>query len=210
MPLPERRIEAANKSVFVVAFTIYKCVSYHLPQNSLTRRISPQQRSCPSHQNPTASHDFNCSRNCTLPCRTDVLMSEPAKVKVVWCQHHRDGPGYEAAGEIGRRGLQQQQPADHLDVFSQHHRLHCGLQALPLILELRLSQHQSLFPPPPVGLEREKGGEKVVSTNSQPTGHHLSTNGQRDKFEMCNLISSFFVVRAPWAPFYRAARVCSA
>lgn len=109
-------------------------------------------------------------------------MSEPAKVKVVWCQHHRDGPGYEAAGETGRRGLQQQQPADHLDVFLQHHRLHCGLQAVPLILELRLSQYESLFPSPPVGLEGGKGeGEKVVSSrlNPQPTGHHLSTNGTK-------------------------------
>lgn len=132
-------------------------------------------------------------------------MSEPAKVKVVWCQHHRDRLGYEAAGEIGRRGLQQQQPADHLDVL---------LATPPPALRSAGAAPDigvavvSVRKPVPVAAPRSGRGKEVrrlFQPSTQPTGHHLSTNGQRDKFECgCNLISSFFVVRAPPGPPFTA------
>ena len=171
------------------------------PLTNRPGEVSLQERSCPSHP-PTSTRERAMISivpgTVPLPCRTDVLMSEPAKVR--WCGANAIATvlGYEPAGETSRRGLQQQQPADHLDDFLQHHHLHCYLQAVPLILETPV-EVVSVRKPVPVAAP-QSGSGKEVRRLFQPSTHHRSTNRQR-QFEMCNLISSFFVVRAPWAPF---------
>lgn len=83
-------------------------------------------------------------------------MSEPAKVR--WCGTNTIATVLDTKpqGKPAEEGCSNSSQLTTSTTLLQHHRLHCGLQALPLILELRLSQYQSLFPSPPLGLEGER------------------------------------------------------